>query len=588
MATFGIFNSDSLSSSVLTTWEMYARERDVFLERGSELRAYLMAPDTKHTELANNDMNYKHNTVTPKLTQIYDNLTAQYMSALHPDDTWLTFEGTKTEDMSREAQVETYVRYKLEESGFVTTERELISDWVWMGNACSGVEHVHETAKSFTTGEDEVIYHGPKSFRVSPYDYVVDPRAESFDKSIFIRKRLVPRSDIYGHDNNSNIIQYDMKSVGCMRDIVTYANSPEDTYKDSDLLVDGFSGPTEYLQSGMCIILEFWGDIYDPKSGKYLKNQTIGIADNMFTLWNQPNPMWNGRRPYSFTGWRNRPGNLYGQGPLEQLVGMQYRIDHLENTKADILDQTIHPTIDVIGDVTEDYETGPNVINYLGNEGKTVWNRPDASALQLNSEIYNLMNLMEEMAGAPKQTAGLRTPGEKTAFEVSQLNEGAMKMFLEKTNHWEVTFLKRHIQNFYTVLAMNFDIRDTYKVLDDVTDTTEVISVTKEDVIRDGNFKLKGSENFAKKNKILIDLRDGLGLLLSNESTAMHIDGLAIDKMVERELDWEKYGIIKEFSGVLAPIDAQFAMQMHQQELMQMTGQEPPPNEPQQTQTPVQ
>lgn len=572
--SIGSFTATTIANDIVDMWTQYSRERDRYIARGSELRKYLTAPDTNYTEVGDNDKNYKHNTVTPKLTQIYDNLGAQYISALHPNDDWVSFEGTNPEDMVKESKVETYLRHKLKESGFIITEREVIGDWIWMGNACLGVEHVHKTTKSFTTGEEVTLYHGPKSIRISPYDYVVDPRANSFEESLFIRRRLVPRQELLKHDNSRSLWQYNKAALDSVSVVEGYQNDPTDTFKDASLNVDGFTGPREYLQSGLCEILEYWGSFYDRDTGQYHTNITIGIADRMFVLWKQDNPMWNGQRPYSFTGWRNRPDNLYSQSPLEQLVGMQYRIDHLENTKADILDQTIHPTVDVIGDITDDYETGPGVINYLGNEGKTIWNRPDASALQLNTEIYNLMNLMEEMAGAPKQTAGFRTPGEKTAFEVDQLQEGAMKMFLEKTKHWESTMLKHHLSNFYCVLAMNFSVEDTYRVLDSDTDALEIVAVTKEDVIRDGNFKLKGSENYAKRNKLMLDLRDGLGLLLSSETTAMHVDGLAIDKMVSRELDWEKYGIIKEFAGITNQIDAQLAMQLHQQEMEKMMGQE--------------
>jgi hypothetical protein len=35
------------------------------------------------------------------------------------------------------------------------------------------------------------------------------------------------------------------------------------------------------------------------------------------------------------------------------------------------------------------------------------------------------MNLMEEMAGAPKEAMGFRSPGEKTKYEVQRLESAA-------------------------------------------------------------------------------------------------------------------------------------------------------------------
>ena len=571
----GVYKDEPIANAVVHRWEELARERDAYLDRLSDLRSYLFSPDTSHTEV--NKLGWQNKTRTPKLTQIYDNLIAQYISALFPNDRWVSFEGTNIEDMQKENLVETYLRHKLKESNFITSARELIADWIFTGQACGGIEHVHETTNSIRNPEEEIVkYHGAKSFRVSPYDFVIESRAPTYEDSVFIRRRLVPRTSLANHDNETSFLIYDKEVVKQTQDITGWVRETEDALKDTDLAVDGFSTPQEYFQSGMIEIFEFWGDFYNKNTGEYLKNHTIGVVDRMGVLWDQPNPMWNGQRPYTITGWRNRPDNLYAQGPLEQLVGMQYRIDHLENAKADILDLTIHPRVDRFGDAVDDYDLGPGAVNDHGVEGKVQYNAPDASVLQVNSEIFNLMNLMEEMAGAPKQTAGLRTPGEKTAFEVSQLNEGAQKMFLEKTKHFETTFLKHHLNNFYTMGAMYHSIKDTFRVLNDSTAVMELIPASKDDVIRDGNFKLRGSENYGRRNQILIDLRDGLGTLYQNERTAAHIDSLAVDNMIARELDWEDYNIIKPYAGLTEQVDGQMAMEMHQKELQEEMGMEMP------------
>ena len=54
-------------------------------------------------------------------------------------------------------------------------------------------------------------------------------------------------------------------------------------------------------------------------------------------------------------------------GPLDNLVGMQYRIDHLENLKADVFDQIAYPIIKIRGDV-EDFDFEPAARIYMGEE----------------------------------------------------------------------------------------------------------------------------------------------------------------------------------------------------------------------------
>jgi hypothetical protein len=84
-----------------------------------------------------------------------------------------------------------------------------------------------------------------------------------------------------------------------------------------------------------------------------------------------PLPSWLGTAPIFHAGWRSRPDNLYAMGPLDNLVGMQYRIDHLENLKADVFDQIALPMLKIRGDV-EDFEYMPAGRVYIGEEGDVV------------------------------------------------------------------------------------------------------------------------------------------------------------------------------------------------------------------------
>ena len=131
---------------------------------------------------------------------------------------------------------------------------------------------------------------------------------------------------------------------------------------------------------------------------------------------------WLGRDPIFHVGWRDRPDNLYSMGPLDNLVGMQYRIDHLENLKADVFDQIAYPVLKIRGDV-EDFDFEPNARIYLGDEGDVGYLVPDSTALNADFQIQNIEAKMEMMAGAPREAMGIRSAGEKTAFEVNQLDD---------------------------------------------------------------------------------------------------------------------------------------------------------------------
>src|SRR5512139_3952727 len=91
-----------------------------------ELRNYLFATDT--TKTTNSKLPWKNKTTLPKLTQIRDNLHANYMDALFPNDDWLRWEGYSQEDVNKRKRVtvEAYMKNKLRQGGFRETVSQLL------------------------------------------------------------------------------------------------------------------------------------------------------------------------------------------------------------------------------------------------------------------------------------------------------------------------------------------------------------------------------------------------------------------------------------------------------------------------------
>lgn len=150
-----------------------------------------------------------------------------------------------------------------------------------------------------------------------------------------------------------------------------------------------------------------------------------------FTARDEEIPTYDGRAPIRHVGWRTRPDNLWAMGPLDNLVGMQYRIDHLENLVADAMDLVVHPPLMIIGEV-EEFIWGPGVEIHLDENGKVEEISKNMSAIiTAKSTIQDLMDQMELFAGAPREAMGVRSPGEKTALEVDRLFAAASRIFQE-------------------------------------------------------------------------------------------------------------------------------------------------------------
>ena len=332
-----------------------------------ELRNYLFATDT--TSTSNSALPWKNKTTLPKLTQIRDNLHANYMDALFPNEDWMKWEGSTMESstMKKRRAIEAYMKTKLKEGGFRETISDLVADYIDYGNAFGEVQYINESHVDPVTEEVVTTFNGPKLVRVSPFDIVFNPVASSFAKS--------PKFTRY------------VKSIGELKkEVETGASGTQDYvikkgpnnklqlgFKGDVLLkdvfiADGFGTLQEYYQSGMVEVIEFEGDFYDKDEDKLHENRIITIVDRSYVLRNIENPSYIGHDTKHHVGWRKRPDNLYGMGPLDNLVGIQYRLDHLENLKADALDLTIHPPMVLKGDV-EPFTWGPEAVIQLQEDG---------------------------------------------------------------------------------------------------------------------------------------------------------------------------------------------------------------------------
>jgi hypothetical protein len=242
-------------------------------------------------------------------------------------------------------------------------------------------------------------------------------------------------------------------------------------------------------------------------------------------------------------------------GPLDNLVGMQYRIDHLENLKADALDLTIHPPITIKGDV-EPFEWGPEATIHIPEDGDVSTLPPNQAAFQVNNEIGALLQIMEEMAGAPKEAMGIRTPGEKTAFEVQQLQNAAGRIFQHKVNRFEIEFMEPILNSMLETSKRNIDVNEIARVMDDDLGVADFLSITKEDITAKGKLRPIGARHYAARAQLVQNM---LGLFNSpmGQLIGPHISAKRLAKMVEEYMGFEQYEFIKDNAAVFEQAETQ-------------------------------
>ena len=566
----GVIDPHTLAVDISSRWTSWNNARSEKVKEWKELRNYVYATDTRTT--SNNKLPWSNSTTTPKLTQIADNLHANYFSALFPQKRWFRFEATDAagDVKIKRDIIQAYMQNKLRQSDFVNTTSKLINDYIQYGNCFATVDYQRKITE-FEDGERIVNYVGPKLVRISPYDICFNPIAAEFADTPKIIRSILTLGEVQRMVETSPDKTYMEGVFNKMLGNRGAAKGNEiDVNKSEGFVADGFSNLTDYYESDYVEILTFYGDIYDTDTGKFMNNRVITIVDRSYVLANEENPSFLGRDPIFHVGWRDRPDNLYSMGPLDNLVGMQYRIDHLENLKADVFDQIAYPVLKIRGDV-EDFDFEPNARIYLGDEGDVGYLVPDATALNADFQIQNLEAKMEMMAGAPREAMGIRSAGEKTAFEVNQLMTAAGRIFQHKTAHFERVFLEPILNAMLEVARRNMDYEDTAKVLNEDTGLYFFTQITRDDLRSNGKIVPMGARHFAERAQRVQNLTTMFQIKASDPSVASHLSGkefarLLADELGEPALFGENIAVSEQLETQKVVTDAQVEFEAEQEE----------------------
>lgn len=551
-----LINPSALASQLVQLYSRWKTQRVSVEAEWLELRNYLFATDTSTT--SNSSLPWKNSTTIPKLTQIRDNLHANYMDALFPNDSWFKWEGYSEDSVVKEKRgtIEAYMKNKIRESGFKDTISKCVLDYIDYGISIADVEWVVESHKDPITKEDIVTYIGPKAVRISPNDLVFNPVAVDFKSSPKFTRVVKTLGELKKDVEQHPEFQYDKdvydKIVDVRRALTSYRS--DDLNKVQAYVADGFGSLSEYYQSGFIELLEFEGDIHNQQTGELLERRIITIVDRAHILRNVENPSWLGTDNKEMVSWRDRPDNLYGMGPLANLVGMQYRLDHLENLKADAMDLTVQPPLVIQGDV-EPFTYAPFEKIFVPEDGNVTSLAPNQAVLAVNNEIGYLLQLMEEMAGAPKEAMGIRSPGEKTAFEIQQLQNAAGRIFQHKVLKFEA-MVEKILNRMLEVARRNMDSADVVRVMDDDLGVISFMSITKEDITAKGKLRPVGARHYSNRAQLMQNL-SGVFNSPIGQIISPHISSKKLAQLVEDFMGFEQFDFISDNVAIFEQAETQ-------------------------------
>ncbi len=567
-----LVNPDRLALSLGIKYDLWKRARKTKEDQVKEVRDYVFATDTSTT--ANQTLPWKNKTTRPKLCQIRDNLESNYMAAMLSNDDYFIWmpEDAQSADMDKARAIRTYMKSKLRESGFNKTLQQWVLDYIDTGNVFGDTSY---EVSVMTNNAGEVVqqYVGPKAHRISYYDIVFDITATDFKSTPKIRRELFTMGDLVKASKGTDKIwssKLAQEKIARIRDTRREISGlrESDIKKSDGLVADGFSSISQYYNSGVVEVMTFEGDLYDTTTNELWENRKIVVLDRSYIVYNEPFDNWFGQSTVHHCGWRIRPDNLMAMGPLDNLVGLQYRIDHLENVHADVFDLIAYPVFKIKGYV-ENFNYGPLARIVCDADADVEMMRPDTTAMNAQLQIQELEMQMEEMAGAPKTAVGIRTPGEKTKFEVQVLDNAASRVFLNKIKYFEENFLEPILNDMLEQARRNIDSVELVRIVDDDIGVTKFLEITKEDLQAKGRLVPMGSRYFQAQAQLIQNLTNLAGTgLFQDPSIRVHFSGLEIAKLIQDNLGLGSYKIVEPNIQLIEQAESQKLAQSANDQVM--------------------
>lgn len=564
-----ILQEDQLATRIADDWIMKDSMRQPWKDNLTEVMRYIFATDT--TQTTNSQLPWKNKTTIPKLCQIHDNLYANYCATLFPQRKSVIWEANEQmpNSVAKRDAITNYMTWAMQQPPFKQEIYKAILDYIQKGNSIVTVEWVDQRVE--IEGKTQSGYVGPSVRRINPLDIVIDPTSATFVTAPKTIRSIVSLGEVKEMlnrmSNDENRAEYEAL-WDYIKQIRSSAVSYEGEWHENNQLyrMDGFDSFRSYLRSDFVELLTFYGDLYDPETDTFYKNHVITICDRHKVLGKKPNPSFFGYPPIFHSAWRKRQDNLWGMGPLENLIGLQYRMDHVENMKADIYDLTAYPVQKVKGFV-EDFTWQPGEKIYVSEEGDVELHSPDVNALQANFEIDAIERRMEEMAGAPREAMGIRTPGEKTKYEVQRLENASARLFQNKIRQFEEEILEPVLNAMLELARRNLTATTTITVFDNEFNAASFQTLTSEDITGAGRIRPVAARHFAEQAELIQNLTNltSSGLW---PTVQPHFSSVKLAKIVEDAFNLKDYNVVIPFVALSEQAEGQKIAHANEEDVM--------------------
>ncbi len=554
-------HKDWMASYVSELWlkYMHSAERVEWRDEVREVKRFRYATDTRSTSNSTNPLS--HSTHLPKLTQVADTLEAHYFDAMFPHDQWLQFEpgdkDSNTDDNRR--LIETYVHSRHTLSSYEKEMSLLLRDWIDDGNCFVEAIWQSETAQE----ENSLLrkaYIGPKVRRLDPKRVAFNARASSFHDSWKVIQSIKTRGDIAKEIMDESLSEQYREVLKAVQEFRAYASAHGSDFGEEwgNESFEGFGTNATYFGAGDVVeMLTFYGSVYDTDKDEMHLNRKIVVVDRKWVLMDEPIETWDGKPLIYHSTWREKPNTLLGMGPLQNLTGIQYMINHLQNTKADAFDAMVQP--DKLFSMIDDAKKqADGSMHYFAHDGGAVQIiSPDTTVLNADFQLNTLEGKMEEYAGVPPEAFGFKTPGEQTKFEVSERINGSARLFQNRIKKFERDIIEPTVNAELELAKLHLD--RNLEILTSRQEGDIFEEITPELLRNRGTLIAKGAQHYAQQARMVQELSNFMSVSAQDPEVRMHFPPKKIAQAFNSLLGGfgQKGGIYEEFGRLVEQVETQ-------------------------------
>jgi hypothetical protein len=365
----------------------------------------------------------------PVCQEIGDTVSSAVKNSLFPaNDDYFEVKGVDRRGKLHAGIVQRYLKQRLFLSRFVSRTEPFIKQVCLLGNSTAGITMEQKKIKrrrwqDFKVVEEDIPVRDYPVFKNHDiFSVAFDPELDEYDQSTTRIQRTVTNLDALKAKSNLFFNLNKIKPSG------RALNDSTDSNKQNRRSRFGINEKLS-LRDNEIELLTLFGDI---KAGKKLHtDQLVVVANRSVPIRFEAIPFFSGN-PHVFAKYSSFPGEMFGRGVIEPIIGLQRLIDTFSCQKADLINLIIGGFWAVNPDHLLDISnltTRPHGFIFMEDVNQIRSILPTANPTLAFAEINDLRNETERSSGASKFAQGVVAGGRRTATEALATSQGSNNRF---------------------------------------------------------------------------------------------------------------------------------------------------------------